>query len=225
MLNLRLFLLQDLSGRPHLSYDLQIPTERVGTYDTQVVLVSFFTSALTLVSFICWCRVLEKQIPPRCQLKLNLITLAFLFFSFWFLFYLLFAGIHWLIVRTLLLVVGGALFPVFGEYIWYDTSHSAGNFAFNLFYSTVDHPNILDCLEAGGEKRHGKKFLNLKSPSKYVSIHTTQKWIIHSRCPKVKLCPWFLKCKNIVFSFLGAISFIIFFLYLLIMPMFFAYNK
>ncbi|GKA76461.1 imidazoleglycerol-phosphate dehydratase, partial [Tanacetum coccineum] len=25
----------DLSGRPHLSYDLQIPTERVGTYDTQ----------------------------------------------------------------------------------------------------------------------------------------------------------------------------------------------
>ncbi|XP_024191678.1 imidazoleglycerol-phosphate dehydratase 2, chloroplastic isoform X2 [Rosa chinensis] len=25
----------DLSGRPHLGYDLQIPTERVGTYDTQ----------------------------------------------------------------------------------------------------------------------------------------------------------------------------------------------
>ncbi|KAL5997901.1 imidazoleglycerol-phosphate dehydratase [Asimina triloba] len=25
----------DLSGRPHLSYDLSIPTERVGTYDTQ----------------------------------------------------------------------------------------------------------------------------------------------------------------------------------------------
>ncbi|CAH9080849.1 unnamed protein product [Cuscuta europaea] len=25
----------DLSGRPHLSYDLQIPTQRVGTYDTQ----------------------------------------------------------------------------------------------------------------------------------------------------------------------------------------------
>ncbi|RWV84007.1 hypothetical protein BHE74_00018987, partial [Ensete ventricosum] len=31
-------LLQDLSGRPHLSYDLIIPTERVGTYDTQVAL-------------------------------------------------------------------------------------------------------------------------------------------------------------------------------------------
>ncbi|KAF6150688.1 hypothetical protein GIB67_020771 [Kingdonia uniflora] len=28
----------DLSGRPHLSYDLHIPTERVGTYDTQVCL-------------------------------------------------------------------------------------------------------------------------------------------------------------------------------------------
>uniref|UniRef100_A0A2C9WAP4 imidazoleglycerol-phosphate dehydratase n=1 Tax=Manihot esculenta TaxID=3983 RepID=A0A2C9WAP4_MANES len=27
----------DLSGRPHLSYDLEIPTERVGTYDTQVL--------------------------------------------------------------------------------------------------------------------------------------------------------------------------------------------
>lgn len=27
---------QDLSGRPHLGFDLQIPTERVGTYDTQV---------------------------------------------------------------------------------------------------------------------------------------------------------------------------------------------
>lgn len=27
----------DLSGRPHLSYGLNIPTERVGTYDTQLV--------------------------------------------------------------------------------------------------------------------------------------------------------------------------------------------
>jgi imidazoleglycerol-phosphate dehydratase len=27
----------DLSGRPHISYGLQIPTERVGTYDTQLV--------------------------------------------------------------------------------------------------------------------------------------------------------------------------------------------
>jgi imidazoleglycerol-phosphate dehydratase len=27
----------DLSGRPHLSYGLEIPTERVGTYDTQLV--------------------------------------------------------------------------------------------------------------------------------------------------------------------------------------------
>ncbi len=27
----------DFSGRPHLSYDLVLPTERVGTYDTQLV--------------------------------------------------------------------------------------------------------------------------------------------------------------------------------------------
>ncbi|KAJ8459651.1 hypothetical protein OPV22_032577 [Ensete ventricosum] len=42
----------DLSGRPHLSYDLIIPTERVGTYDTQLV-EHFFqslvnTSGMTL---------------------------------------------------------------------------------------------------------------------------------------------------------------------------------
>ncbi|KAL2463918.1 Imidazoleglycerol-phosphate dehydratase 1 [Forsythia ovata] len=42
----------DLSGRPHLSYDLHIPTERVGTYDTQLV-EHFFqslanTSGMTL---------------------------------------------------------------------------------------------------------------------------------------------------------------------------------
>ncbi|XP_022138837.1 imidazoleglycerol-phosphate dehydratase-like [Momordica charantia] len=42
----------DLSGRPHLSYDLEIPTERVGTYDTQLV-EHFFqslvnTSGMTL---------------------------------------------------------------------------------------------------------------------------------------------------------------------------------
>ncbi|KAA8548643.1 hypothetical protein F0562_000327 [Nyssa sinensis] len=42
----------DLSGRPHLSFDLHIPTERVGTYDTQLV-EHFFqslvnTSGMTL---------------------------------------------------------------------------------------------------------------------------------------------------------------------------------
>lgn len=42
----------DLSGRPHLGYDLKIPTERVGTYDTQLV-EHFFqslvnTSGMTL---------------------------------------------------------------------------------------------------------------------------------------------------------------------------------
>ncbi|CAH9086207.1 unnamed protein product [Cuscuta epithymum] len=35
----------DLSGRPHLSYDLQIPTQRVGTYDTQLV-EHFFQSVV-----------------------------------------------------------------------------------------------------------------------------------------------------------------------------------
>lgn len=32
-----LFLRQDLSGRPHCAFDCDIPTERVGTYDTQLV--------------------------------------------------------------------------------------------------------------------------------------------------------------------------------------------
>ena len=44
--------MQDLSGRPHLSFDLDIPTERIGTYDTQLV-EHFFqslanTSGMTL---------------------------------------------------------------------------------------------------------------------------------------------------------------------------------
>lgn len=42
----------DLSGRPHLSCDLSIPTERIGNYDTQLV-EHFFqslvnTSGMTL---------------------------------------------------------------------------------------------------------------------------------------------------------------------------------
>ncbi|XP_052311365.1 imidazoleglycerol-phosphate dehydratase, chloroplastic isoform X12 [Populus trichocarpa] len=45
-------MLDDLSGRPYLGYDLQIPTQRVGTYDTQLV-EHFFqslvnTSGMTL---------------------------------------------------------------------------------------------------------------------------------------------------------------------------------
>jgi len=35
----------DLSGRPHLSFDLQLPTERIGTYDTQLV-EHFFQSVV-----------------------------------------------------------------------------------------------------------------------------------------------------------------------------------
>ena len=38
-------LVQDLSGRPHLSYDLQIPTSHIGTYDTQLV-EHFFQSVV-----------------------------------------------------------------------------------------------------------------------------------------------------------------------------------
>ncbi|RZS17792.1 hypothetical protein BHM03_00049975, partial [Ensete ventricosum] len=43
----------DLSGRPHLSYDLIIPTERVGTYDTQVVLSCFCTASGAFLSISC----------------------------------------------------------------------------------------------------------------------------------------------------------------------------
>jgi imidazoleglycerol-phosphate dehydratase len=44
--------MQDLSGRPHLSFDVDIPTERIGNYDTQLV-EHFFqslvnTSGMTL---------------------------------------------------------------------------------------------------------------------------------------------------------------------------------
>lgn len=34
---------QDLSGRPHLSFDVDIPTQRVGNFDTQLV-EHFFSS-------------------------------------------------------------------------------------------------------------------------------------------------------------------------------------
>jgi imidazoleglycerol-phosphate dehydratase len=38
--------LQDLSGRPHLSFDCDIPTERIGNFDTQLV-EHFFSSLAT----------------------------------------------------------------------------------------------------------------------------------------------------------------------------------
>ena len=37
--------MQDLSGRPHLSFDLAIPSARIGTYDTQLV-EHFFQSVV-----------------------------------------------------------------------------------------------------------------------------------------------------------------------------------
>ena len=47
-----LWTLQDLSGRPHLSFDVNPPSDRIGTYDTQL-LEHFFqslanTSGMTL---------------------------------------------------------------------------------------------------------------------------------------------------------------------------------
>ena len=44
--------MQDLSGRPHLGWDVNIPTQRIGTYDTQLA-EHFFqsmanTSGMTL---------------------------------------------------------------------------------------------------------------------------------------------------------------------------------
>ncbi|OVA05452.1 Imidazoleglycerol-phosphate dehydratase [Macleaya cordata] len=80
----------DLSGRPHLGYDLCIPTERVGTYDTQLV-EHFFqslvnTSGMTLhirqlagknshhiieATFKAFARALRQatEYDPRCQGK------------------------------------------------------------------------------------------------------------------------------------------------------------
>ncbi|KAL9401506.1 hypothetical protein Peur_005355 [Populus x canadensis] len=49
----------DLSGRPYLGYDLQVPTQRFGTYDTQVLHFTFFTSATMIsCSFAC-CQLLD----------------------------------------------------------------------------------------------------------------------------------------------------------------------
>jgi imidazoleglycerol-phosphate dehydratase len=82
----------DLSGRPYLGYNLEIPTQRVGTYDTQVLSLLLELSSF---GFICVirCLVIIESVAKNC--------LTFRF------------------------VVGGALFPVVGEYFWYDSSHPA----------------------------------------------------------------------------------------------------
>lgn len=49
-IEVRFIFFQDLSGRPYLGYDLQIPTQRVGKYDTQVLPFTFFPFA-TMISF------------------------------------------------------------------------------------------------------------------------------------------------------------------------------
>ena len=59
-------LLQDLSGRPHLSCNLQTPTDRIGSYDTQLV-EHFFqslvnTSGMTLhIRQVCVYSAAEKR--------------------------------------------------------------------------------------------------------------------------------------------------------------------
>ena len=49
----------DLSGRPYLGYDLQIPTQRVGTYDTQVRHCTFLTLAIMISCFFASCQLLD----------------------------------------------------------------------------------------------------------------------------------------------------------------------
>ncbi|XP_052207201.1 imidazoleglycerol-phosphate dehydratase, chloroplastic isoform X8 [Diospyros lotus] len=89
----------DLSGRPHLSYGLQIPTQRVGTYDTQgkKCCTSFLNAA--------------------CENEYYCLSSCFLAF------YNLFPVI--IKSRELIALAGGALFPVSGQYFWYDTPHPA----------------------------------------------------------------------------------------------------
>ncbi|MGJ3249522.1 MAG: imidazoleglycerol-phosphate dehydratase HisB [Elainellaceae cyanobacterium] len=48
----------DFSGRPHLSYGLEIPTERVGTYDTQLVR-EFFVAIVNHAQFTLHIRQLD----------------------------------------------------------------------------------------------------------------------------------------------------------------------
>ncbi len=67
--------MQDLSGRPHLSFDVDIPSERIGTFDTQLV-EHFFqslanTSGMTLhirrALFLCLPQLLHIPCHPHTQ--------------------------------------------------------------------------------------------------------------------------------------------------------------
>ena len=61
--------MQDLSGRPHLSFDLDIPTGRIGTFDTQLV-EHFFQSLANTSGMTLHIRRAPPCMPatPRCLL-------------------------------------------------------------------------------------------------------------------------------------------------------------
>nr|KJB38145.1 hypothetical protein B456_006G239100 [Gossypium raimondii] len=69
----------DLSGRPHLSYDLNIPTARVGTYDTQLV-EHFFQSLVNTSGMTLHIR----QVVIRSSLKELLFLLNSCLYKFFF---------------------------------------------------------------------------------------------------------------------------------------------
>ena len=56
--------LQDLSGRPHLSFDVETPTDRIGTYDTQL-LEHFFQSVANTSGMTLHIR----HVPASCNPK------------------------------------------------------------------------------------------------------------------------------------------------------------
>ncbi|XP_017220331.1 imidazoleglycerol-phosphate dehydratase, chloroplastic isoform X1 [Daucus carota subsp. sativus] len=66
----------DLSGRPHLGYDLSIPTARVGTYDTQLV-EHFFQSLVNTSGMTLHIRQLAGNNSGVQNLLLNVIVIIF----------------------------------------------------------------------------------------------------------------------------------------------------
>lgn len=60
----------DLSGRPYLGYDLQIPAQRIGNLDTELI-EHFFQVCAHVVFYAClymgvvWCAV--THVSPQCM--------------------------------------------------------------------------------------------------------------------------------------------------------------